>query len=333
MQLELFDDPFDACEPEPEPASSGVPYVRRKGGRKPGPGAVPCNAAGGCTWGLTAARSGGALVYGGLCGRHGREKRCGYRLCGGRSGCGNLATHGICDFEESGESDPSVLLCDACYEYERSVEKSAKLGDVRCQGDSGECLKCVDPKCLKGVNLCQTHNRNRLRGHVPCVGPECVLLSELLVQTDVPGGQELCQGHYEQVVKRGDPLTPLGSTYTKRDYNGCALYLFRGVLPNGATVDVFGVTEPAVELRLSSYEGMSRGRPGLEITEVYGWWRWDDKQTARTVEKKLAELAVHNRSLRRGLKTESWPADDGKVRVALATVMRYSPDYTSKGDE
>jgi hypothetical protein len=108
--------------------------------------------------------------------------------------------------------------------------------------------------------------------------------------------------------------------------------MFRGVLPNGATVDVFGVTEPAVELRLRSYESMSRDRPGLKIVEVHGWFRWDDKATARTVEKELKSMAVTNSSLRSGLRTESWPADDAKVRVALATVMRYSPDYTNKGD-
>ena len=325
MQLE-----FDWGEPEPEPASSGVPYVRRKSGSKPAQGAVPCNAAGGCTYGNTASRSAsGALKRGGLCARHGSEKSIGYRLCGSGGGCGNQAAYGIVEFKESGESDPSVLLCVTCYTHKRKDERRAMLVDVRCQGGSGECLHDVTPECPEGVHLCGMHNGHRLRGCVPCVGPECVLLSERLVQTGVPGGQELCSGHFQQ-VKRGDPLTPLGSTYTKRDYNGCALYLFRGVLPNGATVDVFGVTEPDVKLRLRYYELERRGRPGRVITEVHGWWRWDDKQTARTVEKKLAELAVHNRSLRRGLKTESWPADDGKVRVALATVMRYSPDYANK---
>ena len=330
MQLELFDGPFDACEPEPE--SSGVPYVPQKGGSKPGPGAVPCNAAGGCEYGNTASGRFGALDRGGLCQRHAQEKYCGYRPCGSGRGCGNQAAYGMVAFKESGESDPSVLLCVSCDTHKRKDERRAMLADVRCQDDSGECLNDVTPECPEGVHLCGIHNGHRLRGYVPCVGPECVLLSERLVQTGVPGGQELCQGHYLQ-VRRGDPLTPLWSTNTRRDYDGCALYMFRGVLPNGATIDVFGVTEPDVKIRLSSYGQMSRGRPGLAITEVHGWWRWEDKQTARTVEKKLAELAVHNLSLRRGLKTESWPADDAKVRVALATVMRYSPDYANKGDE
>lgn len=328
MQLE-----FDWGEPEPEPAPSGVPYVPQKTGRKPGPGAVPCNAAGGCEYGNTASmRASGAMKHGGLCKRHGREKYCGYRPCGSGRCCGNLASFGIVAFRKSGGSDPSGLLCGACYDHNQKAERRVMLTDVRCQDGSGECLNDVAPECPGGVHLCKMHNRHRLRGYVPCVGPECVLLAEYLVQTGVPGGQELCNGHYKQ-VQRGDPLTPLGTTYSRRDYDGCALYMFRARLASGAMVDVFGVTEPAVEIRLRTYEGMSRGRPGLVITEVHGWWRWDDKQTARTVEKKLAELAVHNRSLRKGLKTESWPADDGKVRVALATVMRYSPDYASKGDE
>lgn len=306
--------------------------VRQRGGSKPGPGAVPCNAAGGCTYGNAASRrASGALKYGGLCQRHGQEKLHGYRPCGGGRGCGNQAAYGIVAFKESGESDPSVFLCMSCYTHKRNAERRAMLADVRCQDDSGGCLNDVAPDCPEGVQLCKIHNRQRLRGYVPCVGPDCVFLSEYLVQTGVPGGQGLCQGHYLQVW-RGDQLTPLGTTYSRRDYDGCALYMFRARLASGAMVDVFGVTEPAVEIRLRTYEGMSRGRPGLVITEVHGWWRWDDKQTARTVEKKLAELAVHNRSLRRGLKTESWPADDGKVRVALATAMHYSPDYTSKGD-
>ena len=331
MQLGLFDDPFDACEPDPEPASSGVPYVRQKGGRKPAQGAVPCNAAGGCEYGNTAARrAGGALYRGGLCRRHAGEKSHGYRPCGSGRGCGNQAAYGIDAFRKSG--DPSVLLCETCRNHDRKDEKRAMLADVRCQDGSGECLKAVSPECPGGVHLCNMHNRHRLRGYVPCVGPECVLLSEHLVQTGVPGGQGLCNGHYEQ-VRRGYQLSQLWSTNTRRVYDGCALYMFRGVLSNGATVDVFGVTEPAVELRLKSYEQMKRDRPGLKISEVHGWWRWDDKQTARTVEKKLAELAVHNLSLRAGLKTESWPADDGKVRVAMATVAGYSPDYANEGDE
>ena len=227
--------------------------------------------------------------------------------CVGVKGCDLLAQYG------NGES----LRCDRCRQKSRTAGRLAKLEGVICG-----CGLLVSPQCPDG-ELCEKCNRARITGGAVCSFEGC---------DETQAKVMLCNGHSQQLY-RGDPLTPLGTTYTKRDYDGCALYLFRARLASGAMVDVFGVTEPDVKLRLSAYECVSRGRPGLVITEVHGWWRWEDKQTARTVERELAELAVHNRSLRAGLKTESWPADDGKVRVALAAVAGYSPDYASKGDE
>ncbi len=307
MQLEL-----EWCDPDPEPAQVVQPYERQKGGIKPPPGAVLCDVVSGCDDGNVAAMVGGALSYGGLCDRHGREKSHEYRPCGSGRGCGRLATRGIREFRKSG--DPSALLCKTCRNHKRNAERRAMLGGKLC-----DCGRKVSYDCPDGLR-CYSCRRSVKNDGAVCKFDGC---------GEPERSSGLCDGHCHQ-WRRGDPLSQLGSTFTKRDYDGCALYMFRGVLSNGATVDVFGVTEPAVELRMRAYELTSYDRPGLEIVEVHGWWRWDDKQTARTVEKKLAELAVHNRSLRRGLKTESWPADDGKVRVALATVMRYSPDYANK---
>ncbi len=329
MQLELFDDPFDACEPDPEPALSGVPYVRQKGGQKPGPGAVPCNAAGGCTYGNIASRQvSGALKRGGLCERHGREKAHGYRPCGRVRGCGNQATHGIVDFNESGESDPSVLLCDSCYDYERNDEKRAMLVDVLCQGDSGECLNDVFPRCPEGVHLCQMHNRHRRRDYVPCVGPECVLLSEHLVQTGVPGGQELCGGHYLQ-VQRGDPLTPLGSTgggYSPTDKRGGWLYIVLGEGDGVPMFHGFGITN-RVEKRTGTHR---REVPGIEF--LYRFW-WADAGVAADIERGWkARLAVYNSGRPGSFTTEAFPACIGTVYAMLADVAERSPEKTIEGD-
>ena len=321
MQGELgLDYGVDVCEsgtsavPVPEPVQVVPTWERQKQGRKPAPGAVPCNVVGGCEYDNTAVMAGGALRYGGLCKRHGCEKACGYRPCGSGRVCGNLAMHGIREFMVSG--DPAVLLCDACRQHKRDAERLAELDGKLC-----ECGRKVSPSCPEGL-LCKQCRLSVSSDGAVCSFGGC---------GEPVKSSGLCGGHYSQ-WRRGDPLTQLWSTHTRRDYDGCALYMFRGVLPSGATVDVFGITEPDVKIRLRSYETMMRDRPGLEITEVHGWWRWDDKATARKVEKELKSMAVHNRSLRGGLRTESWPADDAKVRDAMATVMRYSPDYTNEGD-
>lgn len=233
--------------------------------------------------------------------------------------CGEPSRTGLTRWKST--DDASWLRCEDCYrKVKREARRIADAGLV-CAGspDGVPCGLPLSATRKKSELECSIHKHNRLCGWLPCPGPDCV---EFQYQDG------LCNGHYGQWYE-GRPLTPLWSTFTMREYDGCALYLFRGVLSNGATIDVFGVTERDAEKRIREYACSSRGRPGLSDLVVHGWFRWDDKSTSRAVENEIAEFAVVNSSLRPSLRTESWPADDGKVRDALDIIASYKPDYAS----
>jgi hypothetical protein len=309
MQLE-----FEWCDPDPEPASSGVAYVPQMAVRSR-PGAVPCNIEGGCEYGCVAARDstarGGSLLHGGLCQRHVKEKACGYRACGSGRGCGNLATYGISEFRVS--RDPSALLCFACMMHKRNVARRVELDGKLC-----ECGRLVSVLCPDGLfcDKCYAALRN---GGALCSFEGCGETQEKI---------GLCNGHFMQHY-RGVGLTPFGTTgggFSAADERGGWLYI---VLAEGDGVPMFhgfGISNS-----MGQRERVHRNEvPGIEF--LYRFW-WADASVAADIERDWkARLAVFNSARPGAFKTEAFPVDVAAVYGMLADVAERLPDKTIEGD-